>query len=36
LLIRMGPDNAAVIKAKLGELRAVVTACAARNDRLGV
>jgi hypothetical protein len=26
LLIRMGPDNAAVIKAKLGELRAAVTA----------
>jgi len=26
LLIRMGPDNAAVIKAKLAELRAVVTA----------
>jgi hypothetical protein len=26
LLIRMGPDNAAVIKTKLGELRAAVTA----------
>lgn len=28
LLIRMGPDNAAVIKAKLHELRAIVTAAA--------
>ena len=26
LLIRMGPDNAAVIKAKLRELRSIVTA----------
>jgi hypothetical protein len=26
LLIRMGPENAAVIKAKLKELRAIVTA----------
>ena len=28
LLIRMGPENAAVIKAKLVELRAAVTAAA--------
>jgi hypothetical protein len=26
LLIRMGPDNAAVVKAKLSELRAAITA----------
>jgi hypothetical protein len=26
VLIRMGPDNAAVVKAKLGELRAIITA----------
>jgi hypothetical protein len=26
LLLRMGPDNAAAIKAKLGELRAIITA----------
>jgi hypothetical protein len=26
LLIRMGPDNAAVIKTKLDELRAAITA----------
>ena len=31
LLIRMGPDNAAVIKAKLTELRAVVTAAAPKH-----
>ena len=28
LLLRMGPDNAAVIKAKLKELRAAITAAA--------
>jgi Protein of unknown function (DUF3014) len=31
LLIRMGPDNAAVIKAKLSELRAAVTAAAPKH-----
>ena len=30
LLLRMGPDNAAVVKAKLKELRAIVTAAPPR------
>jgi hypothetical protein len=31
LLIRMGPDNSAVIKAKLTELRAAVTAASPKH-----
>jgi hypothetical protein len=31
LLIRMGPDNAAVVKAKLAELRAIITAAAPKH-----
>jgi hypothetical protein len=31
LLIRMGPDNAAVVKSKLTELRAIITAAAPRH-----
>jgi hypothetical protein len=30
LLIRMGPDNAAVVKAKLAELRTIITAAPPR------